>query len=170
MALRCLIYAGGYPGQHELEGDQHLHHPPLLGQVYQPVSPVGSHDVFNTGVSRHPRSQGWSVLRFRVSRSRTVVRKLQTQRLAKPLRLLRALTPLSKRNFFEVISCAVKGCAPLRTARTSFLVSRSSLSNALFGERRCDVYPVSGISVAPPSRYALGADAHEMDLGPIPFK
>jgi hypothetical protein len=29
-----------------------------------------------------------------------------------------ALTPLSKRNFYEVISCAVKGRTPLRTART----------------------------------------------------
>ena len=30
-----------------------------------------------------------------------------------------ALTPLSKRHFFEVISCAVKGRTPLRTARAS---------------------------------------------------
>jgi hypothetical protein len=46
-----------------------------------------------------------------------------------------ALTPLSKRNFYEVISCAVKGRAPLRTARTSFPVGRSSLSNALLRTR-----------------------------------
>jgi len=89
VSLRCLLYAGWYPGQHELEGDQLTNHHPIVGQVCQPVSSVRSHDVFHTGFSRHPRSQGWSVIRFRVSRSRTFVRKLQTQRLAKPLRLLR---------------------------------------------------------------------------------
>ena len=89
MSLRCLLYAERYREQRGLEGSQPTHRYPLLGQVYQPVSPVRSHDVFHTGFSRHHRSQGWSVIRFRVSRSRTFVRKLQTQRLAKSLRLLR---------------------------------------------------------------------------------
>ena len=33
MSLRCLLYAGWYPGQHELEGDQLTNHHPILGQV-----------------------------------------------------------------------------------------------------------------------------------------
>src|SRR5215831_21263352 len=37
-----------------------------------------------------------------------------------------ALTPLSKRHFFEVISCAVKGRTPLRTGRESCPSSGSS--------------------------------------------
>src|SRR5215475_5594524 len=41
-----------------------------------------------------------------------------------------ALTPLSKRHFYEVISCAVKGRTPLRTTRASFPACRSSLANA----------------------------------------
>ena len=78
MSRRCLLYAGWYQRQRELEGNQHTNHHSLLGQVYQPVSPVPSSRRFTTGSSRHPRSQGWSVLRFLVSRSRTFVRKLQT--------------------------------------------------------------------------------------------
>ena len=89
MSLRCLLYAGWYPGQHVLDGDHLTNHHPILGQVCQPVSPVRSHDVFPTGFSRHHRSQDWSVIRPLVSRSRTFVRKLQTQRRAKSLRLLR---------------------------------------------------------------------------------
>ena len=46
-----------------------------------------------------------------------------------------ALTPLSKRNFYEVISCAVKGRTPLRTARESFPSSSSSLTNVRLGTR-----------------------------------
>src|SRR5262249_49986331 len=37
-----------------------------------------------------------------------------------------ALTPLSKRHFFEVISCAVKGRTPLRTGREGLPSSGSS--------------------------------------------
>jgi hypothetical protein len=37
-----------------------------------------------------------------------------------------ALTPLSKRNFYEVISCAVKGRTPLRTVLTDHPVHGSS--------------------------------------------
>jgi hypothetical protein len=33
VSLRCLLYAGWYPGQHELEGDQLTNHHPILGQV-----------------------------------------------------------------------------------------------------------------------------------------
>src|SRR5262249_23959772 len=50
-----------------------------------------------------------------------------------------ALTPLSKRHFYEVISCAVKGRTPLRTARPSFPACRSSLANAPCGTRCCHV-------------------------------
>src|SRR5262249_2122173 len=50
-----------------------------------------------------------------------------------------ALTPLSKRHFFEVISCAVKGRTPLRTARASFPACRSSLLNARGRARLCSV-------------------------------
>jgi len=39
-----------------------------------------------------------------------------------------ALTPLSKRNFYEVISCAVKGRTPLRTGRASRPAPSSSSS------------------------------------------
>ena len=45
MSLRCLLYAGWYPGQHELEGNQPTNHHSLLGQVSHPVSPVLLHDV-----------------------------------------------------------------------------------------------------------------------------
>ena len=67
-----------------------------------------------------------------------------------------ALTPLSKRHFFEVISCAVKGRTPLRTARASFPACRSSLANAPCGTRSCHG---AHLAVAPPSPYALEAPA-----------
>ena len=51
MSRRCLLYAEWYQRQRVLEGDQHTNHHPILGQVYQPVSPVRSDDVF-TQVSR----------------------------------------------------------------------------------------------------------------------
>ena len=47
MSRRCLLYAGWYQGQRGLEGAQHTNHHPLLGQVYQPVSPVRSDDVLS---------------------------------------------------------------------------------------------------------------------------
>ena len=62
---------------------------PLWARCDNPFHLFVLHDGFPTGFSPHHRSQGWSVIRFRVSRSRTCVRKLQTQRLAKSLRLLR---------------------------------------------------------------------------------
>src|SRR5215471_1918267 len=65
-----------------------------------------------------------------------------------------ALTPLSKRHFFEVISCAVKGRTPLRTARASFPACRSSLANAPCGTRS---YHSEHPAVTPPSPYTLGA-------------
>ena len=46
-----------------------------------------------------------------------------------------ALTPLSKRNFYEVISCAVKGRAPQRTECESFPSDSSSLANARWRTR-----------------------------------
>ena len=52
--------------------------PSLLGQVYQPLSPVGIHDLSNTDFSRHHRNQVWSVDWHVAASRRTVVTGLPT--------------------------------------------------------------------------------------------
>jgi hypothetical protein len=127
---RCLLYAERYREQRGLEGSQPTHRYPLLGQVYQPVSPVRSHDVF----SQVPRV----TLGHRAGRS-SAVWLADAELLSASFRLhglpshdacCVALTLLSKRNFSEVISCAVKGRTPLRTEHATFTALRSSLTNA----------------------------------------
>ena len=130
MSRRCLLYAGWYPGQHGLEGDQHTNHHPILGQVSQPVSPVRSHDVF-TQVSRVTighRAGRSSAIGF--ADAELLSASFRPNGLPSRYACCVALTPLSKRNFSEVISCAVKGRTPLRTAHASFPAYRSSLANA----------------------------------------
>ncbi len=154
VSRRCLLYAGWYPGQHGLEGDQHTNHHPILGQVSQPVSPVRSHDVF-TQVSRVTighRAGRSSAIGF--ADAELLSASFRPNGLPSRYACCVALTPLSKRNFSEVISCAVKGRTPLRTTRASFPACRSSLANAL--ERTRFHHSQSLVS---PSRYALGADA-----------
>jgi hypothetical protein len=69
---------------------RHTNRLPVLGRVYQPLSPVGSHDAHNGGSLRQHRSQGWSVIHRVVHRCRTFVRTLQTLACATVQRLVRS--------------------------------------------------------------------------------
>ncbi len=143
MSRRCLLYAGWYPGQHGLEGDQHTNHHPILGQVSQPVSPVRSHDVF-TQVSRVTighRAGRSSAIGF--ADAELLSASFRPNGLPSRYACCVVLTPLSKRNFSEVISCAVKGRTPLRTVHEGFPSHRSSLSKADLSTQ------------LPPSQYAF---------------
>ena len=62
----------------------------LLVQVCQPLTPVYIHDASNICFSRQHRSQGWSVNRRVVGRSRTFVRRLRTPTSAARGRTLRS--------------------------------------------------------------------------------
>jgi hypothetical protein len=130
VSRRCLLYAERYRKQRGLEGSQHTHRYPILGQVSQPVSPVRSDDVFSqvplvTLGHRAGRSSA-----FWLAEAELLSASFRPSGLPSRSACCVALTLLSKRNFFEVISCAVKGRTPLRTQRATFTALRSSLSNA----------------------------------------
>jgi hypothetical protein len=85
---------------------------------------------FTTGSSRHRRTQGWSVSRFWLAEAELLSASFRPNDLPSRYPCCVALTLLSKRNFFEVISCAVKGRTPLRTTHATFTARRSSLTHA----------------------------------------
>ena len=125
-ALRRVV--SGTPGA----GGRPTHHPPSHGGpgVTTRFTWAFSRRL-HPGCSRHPRSQGWSVIRLRVSSSRTVVRTLQTQRLAKPRRLLRGADAMVHASLLCSHLLRRSRAHPLRTVRATFTAHRSSISKAV---------------------------------------
>lgn len=98
--LRSLLYAGriGDNTYHGSKWQAHRH--PILGRVYQPLSPIYLHDALSTDFSRLHRSQDSAVNRI-VARSRSFINGHQTPLVADQRRLPHSPRPLSRNDSFK---------------------------------------------------------------------
>ena len=82
----------------------------MLGQVYQPLSPVLYHDAFNAGSFRPRRSQDWSISRLGLAAVELLSAGFRPQGLPTSDACCVVLAPLSKcRSFQEPSLASLKG-------------------------------------------------------------
>jgi hypothetical protein len=91
----CLLYAG-WSGNNACWSINHqAHHLPILGRVFQPLSPVTLHDAY-TGSLRQLRPQDWSVNRLRLAVAELLSAGFRPRRLPSVDACCVVLAPLSK--------------------------------------------------------------------------
>lgn len=110
--LSGLLHAGR-SGDNACRGiDRQAPRHPILGQVYQPLSPVLCHDAFNAGSFRPHRPQDRSISRLELAAVERLSAGFRPQRLPTADACCVVLAPLSKCRSFQEQSLA-----PLKGAR-----------------------------------------------------
>jgi len=112
--LSCLLYTGRNGDNTWRRHDRQAHRHPILGQVFQPLSPVLLHDASNAGSSRQHRSQDWSVSRLWLAAAELLSAGFRPLRLPTPDACCVVLVLLSKYSSFGAIYRAVRGRAHLK--------------------------------------------------------
>ncbi len=99
--LRSLLHAGQIRDNAYREDNRQALCHPILGRVYQPLSPIHRDDVSDTDFSRLHRSQDSSVNRIVAASSRAFINGHQTSLVADQRRLPHSPCPLSRNNSFK---------------------------------------------------------------------
>jgi hypothetical protein len=114
-ACRCLLYAGRFGDNACRRRDRQAHRHPILGRVYQPLSPVRLHDAINAGSFRHPGPQDWSVGSPWLDAAELLSAGFRPLGLPTPDACCVVLAPLSRYSpLLGAISRAVRGRARLK--------------------------------------------------------
>jgi hypothetical protein len=124
--LSCLLYAGWIRDNTQRSQSRYAPHHPILGQVYQPLTPVYLNDAYHAGSLRQHRVQDWSVNRLWLAAAELLSASFRPTELPTPNACRLVLVPLSKYSSFGAISHAVKGRAFLQIWGCAPLVSRMS--------------------------------------------
>jgi hypothetical protein len=98
--LSCLLYAGRIRDNTCRSHNRQAPRLPVLGQVYQPLTPVLLHDASNAGSSRQHRSQDWLVNRLWLAVAKLLSASFRPRGLPTPNACRLILAPLSKYNSF----------------------------------------------------------------------
>jgi hypothetical protein len=108
--LSGLLHAGRR-GDNACRGiDRQAPRHPILGQVYQPLSPVLCRDAFNAGSFRPHRPQDWSISSLELAAVELLSAGFRPQRLPTSDACCVVLAPLSKcRSFQEPSLTPLKG-------------------------------------------------------------
>jgi hypothetical protein len=112
-AGRCLLYAGRTGDNACRNVDRQAHRHPILGRVYQPLSPAPRNDASTAGFSRHLGPQDWSVAHLWLVVAELLSAGFRPLELPTPDACCVVLAPLSKYSPFGAISRAVRGRATL---------------------------------------------------------
>ncbi len=98
--LSCLLYAGWIRDNTRRTYNRRAPHHPILGQVYQSLSPVRRYDASNADFSRQHRSQDWSVNCLWLAEAELLSASFRPKGLPTPHSCRLVLVPLSKYNSF----------------------------------------------------------------------